>query len=139
MGTPLPENPVGITCSNCWGPGEPFGNKPTPKIVTVQLFDLQEGDNWNDAVGAEALLPTQMFQVDPPCEYEAISSSIEWHMRFEFDATLVTILDVASESPIFEVDIAPKCTVNGPNDIQLPNFVFSYGGTFKITFSEIFA
>ncbi|GAI03414.1 unnamed protein product, partial [marine sediment metagenome] len=36
MGEPVgPEYTVGIPCPQCWGPGKPFGDVPTPKFVSI--------------------------------------------------------------------------------------------------------
>ncbi|GAI03417.1 unnamed protein product [marine sediment metagenome] len=41
MGEPVgPEYTVGIPCPQCWGPGKPFGDVPTPKFVSITFTGL---------------------------------------------------------------------------------------------------
>lgn len=138
MGTPLPENPVGSDCSNCWGAGKPFGIGPTPEIITITLFDLLEGFFWTDAVGAEALVPTQLFQTDIPCIWLAESSTIKWEFGLSDVVTVLDVTDLTSNTFIFTTIFGPPCLVAGPSDITGPLGVFAWSGRFEFAFSGVF-
>lgn len=138
MGTPLPENPVGSDCINCWGTGKPFGIGQTPEIVTIQLFDLQEGDFFEPVVGAQALFPTQLFQTDLPCIWFAESLTIAWELFFLVAETILLVTAVETDTAIFISELDPPCSVNGSSILTVPTGRFTFGGTFELTFSEIF-
>jgi len=138
MGTPLPPNPIGSNCINCWGTGKPFGAGPTPEIVTITLFDLQEGDFWNDVVGAEAQVPTQLFQTDTPCRWHADSATIDWELRLFATDTSIFIVDKITAKPIFIIFTVGPCLLTGPNREVGPFDNFAFGGFFELTFSGVF-
>lgn len=138
MGTPLPENPVGEPCPNCWGPGKPFGIESTPEILTIQLFDLEEGFFWDPNIAIAATFPTQLFQTGLPCIWHAETLAITWDLALFVDDTLLTVTDIASGSFIFSTTDNDPCIVSGPSDITGPNGVFAFNGTFALTFSEVF-
>ncbi|GAH72725.1 unnamed protein product, partial [marine sediment metagenome] len=37
---PGPEYTPGAICGNCWGPGRPFGDVPTPKYASITFSGL---------------------------------------------------------------------------------------------------
>ena len=138
VGTPLPENPVGIDNAACWGVGEEFGDSPTPQIVTMTLSSLEEGDLWDEKYRNELFTPHLMYQTVDPEIWEAANDLLVWRL---FLTPIVT--QFAVWTPLV-IDLAfvnlnlPPCVTAGPNELVLPANAIAFNGYFSLNWNEIF-
>lgn len=138
MGTPLPENPIGSDCVNCWGPGKPFGIEPTPKILTITLFELEEGQFFTETLGQELFLPHQIYQTASPCEWVAVNDQLRWQLTMFGDGTEVLIGDPGFTKLAFFQIGRVACVEFEPNQLVAPSGNITFNGFYIIEWSEIF-
>jgi len=137
MGTPMPRNRPGIPCLNCWGPGEEFGDTPTPHVITVQLFDLEPGENWDPDLEQLLLTPHLLTQTNDPCVYNLSDEHFAWTWYFELTVTAVSVKHIATDSDVFLVSTPPKCQLSLPSDLVQPVFNYAYHGTIVATWNPM--
>lgn len=135
MGTPLPPNEPGDNCFVCWGVGKRFGDTTTPRIITVQLFDLQQGDFWNANDEQLLLTPHSLIQGPGPCVYSVNDEKFSWVLVYFFDRTLLIIIRVSDTKVVFRHEATPICLLTIPNELTDPNDVIAINGFANVSWN----
>lgn len=135
MGTPLPPLPPdpGELCSTCWGDDGELG-RGTPRVLSIQLFDLEHGEFWNDLFEAELLTPTDLIQnAFLPCFFANVTPFFTWFINYVPDGTLVEVrrTDFPSRDA-FRLITVDTCVIAGPNFVDEPGGVVAFNGTMSI-------
>lgn len=138
MGTPLPENPPGEDGPRCWGPGKAFGDKTTPQIVTITLYDLVRGPLATDADWNELILPHNVYQTANPLKWEAITTTMQWVYDLQFNVGLIFVGDNNRGILGFLNNGFVECGTTAPNQAGLPPAQMAGGGFFEMTYNEVF-
>lgn len=138
MGTPLPENPQGVDCPTCTGAGELFGLDGTPEIFKINLLDLERGTLWTSALGRLLDLETSVYQTVDPCIWIATSVDLNWTLTLGAPFALMQVFSVPLGAFAFSAIDLPPCTVEAPNDINIPAGVITFNGSFTATYSKVF-
>lgn len=125
----MPEFVTGADCLACFTPGKPFSNEPTPKFVSVQLFDLEEGDFWNEGLRAELEMQTYLEQTATPCEWRLIGNNFVWVWRWDALTPFIQIQQIPQFKRAFFQTIGPSCLVEYPNSLVVPGGNFAFNGT----------
>lgn len=133
MGTPLPANEPGELCSVCWGPGNPFGPGPTPRVVQMRLTSMLPGDNFTTELEQLLLTTHYLQQTFDPCFWRIDDGSFLW--TFSLFPGL-SQCEVFSGPPIrnsFTGTIATSCLVDFPDLTTSPADQVLWGGFANIT------
>ena len=135
MGTPLPPNLPGDPCTVCWGPGKPFGDGPTPKVIELRLTSILPGELWEDEL-EQLLLTTHWLEQQPsPCFYKIKDAEFTWSLSWSAGATIVQVIRTLETGTVFAAEIFEECVVDIPNHITTPGNVFAYGGFANATWN----
>ena len=138
MGTPLPENPIGVASTVCWGPGKLFGDNGTPHILTVHFTDWIEGGQFFESYRQELATPKQLYQTANPLLWTAESTGWLWSVNFAAISTSCRILKKPLNVQAFRNLNAPLCAVVVPNTLVVEHLAIALDGFLNITFSEVF-
>ena len=133
MGTPLPPNEPGEDCTRCWGPAQPFGTGPTPKVLTLKFTGLQQGEFWVPEAEQSLLAPHSCIQTFFPCQWDEFAPS--WFARVAFGdvATRISLTYTPTNRRAFDVIVPPRCTRSELNGITTFPTFFAFGGQVDIT------
>lgn len=134
MGTPLPANPPGITCTICWGIGKPFGNVFTPLFVKVSLSGLLPGEHWDSSLANKLALPATLEQVAIPCDWNLNDGDFVWTFGYVPARSALLVIHTQTNSSVFGAAVAPACQTSLDNQNSQPEGKFAYGGSMEITF-----
>lgn len=135
MGTPLPPNEPGNNCPNCWGPAKPFGDGNTPKVLTVQLFDLAQGINWIPALQKLLLTPHLLIQGPLPCNYGVEDAEFAWSWVWTPTRTAAEVLHLETDSRAFLASVGTLCSTAFDNDNIQPIGNYAFNGSIETTWS----
>ncbi len=139
MGTPLVENPQGLTCLNCWGPAGPFGEDQTPEIMRVALLEIQRGNLATDEQWNQLQKPTLLYQSSlQNCLFVAENDILHWLLFWRPADTQLTVGDAPGSGNAYQSVPASPCQIDGTNSILAPAGSLAYVGRHVIEFSEIF-
>lgn len=135
MGTPLPPLPPdpGDLCVNCWGEDSEFG-LVTPRVLSITLYDLEEGEFWNEIYRDELFTPTDLIQNAMfPCFFANLTTNFTWFVEFGNVGTqaLVELRFFPNRDAyrFFTVDL---CVRDRASDIVGPGGVIAFNGTGSI-------
>lgn len=137
MGTPLPPNPPGNICANCWGPGEVFGNVATPKYVTVTLSGLKAGEFWVPADETLLLTPHVLIQSMFPCTFEVRDETFQWHLVWDPARTSASVIRIVDNESAFQQGNGDVCVQSLGNFSDEFDGVISFDGSMDIVFGGI--
>lgn len=118
MGTPIPPivepPPVGPgdLCSNCWGPGKPFGDGDTPLSLFINVSGMNEGPGWNPGFGDPPAGPYELFQnLAAACEF--LTEEDDWRFRVVFlPSTTQSNIVFLPGTVIFATTPNPACSLS---------------------------
>ncbi len=135
MGTPLPPNEAGDDCVVCWGPGETFGDGPTPRVITAIFSGFTAGDGFNPADEQVLLAPQLLLQQLNPCAYAIQVGPILFFWRWSPTTALASVENTVVPIEYFRGDITEHCPLTIFN--ELPSFPSqgAIGGTFFVTWN----
>jgi len=135
MGTPLPPNEPGVTCSLCWGLDEAFGDSPTPRVMQVQYSGIQPGQYWDADDEQWILTPHYLLQTANPCFWtEGVAG---WVHYLEYNA-VSDLLQLRKAIPFglyFNANIAAGCHLTIYSDLTSWSGVAGYGGQAEISYN----
>ncbi len=128
MGTPLPPNEPGDTCSVCWGPDKPFGDGVTPHVLTVNFKMLQQGQFWDPTKEQTLLAPHLLIQGPSACSWSL--QSADWLVSVTFSPTEVdvSLRILPSGSFAFRQRLALPCLYRYFNSFTAPAGLVAFGG-----------
>ncbi len=139
MGTPLPFNPAGVLCTNCWSPGFPFAPGPTPQIIIARFFDWSPGFLFDESFRHELDTPKQIYQTADPCIWDAISTDWDWRLLFRSGDTFMRIANTSLPADAFRSSPIAQCNTLLTNALTSPGVVIAINGFVELTWSEIFS
>ncbi len=135
MGTPLPPNEPGFPCNVCWGPGTRFGIADTPKFITAQLFDIQQGEFWEPADEQLLLTPHLLEQLGPGCIWRLNDGTFLFQFLFAPSFTQLNVSHFPSASSAFIAFEFPACLLEVPSVLLTPAGNFGFAGNAVITWN----
>lgn len=141
---------IGKPCDDCWGESKVFGERVTPKIVTVLLQNIQACPDYGPApdgsfvkfVDGQVLIFPLIQDIDFPRHFsrqipdwlDSESLNIHWYARKMFDSEL--FIDLQPSGSVYFQRSSALCTVyfeNSLTECDAPAVV-GYGGTGRIIF-----
>jgi len=109
MGTPLPPNEAGDSCSECWGVGKTFGPGSTPKFIRLTFSDYVAGPLWEEKYNIIAATPVLLQQTPFSCFYSLEAGGILYQWEWQPGITAVFIGTTAASGFFIQHGYAEKC------------------------------
>ena len=135
MGTPLPPNAAGDLCAQCWGPGQTYGNNPTPKYVTMLFSNFQPGALWLPKYESFLLSEHILIQQFDPCHWAIQDAWFNWLVVMAGVHPVASIITRAAVGAAFIDNVGINCKFKYSNDlIDAPGNV-CYEGDVLITWN----
>ena len=135
MGTPLPPLPIdpGDLCVNCWGEDSEFG-LITPRVLSITLYDLEEGQFWNEAYREELFTPTDLIQnAFLPCAFANVTTNFTWFVEYgAFGTQALVELKFLPRPDAFRFQTVDLCVRDKANAIVNGAGVVAFNGTGSI-------
>lgn len=135
MGTPLASNEPANLCTTCWGPGKPFGEGPSPKVVEVRLTSLLPGEFHTTELEQLILTTHWLEQVINPCIYHINAGGLTWSLGWFSPFTTLSVIESATAHPVFDNQFAPLCSVDFGSTLFHALGTIMFGGFANITWS----
>lgn len=135
MGTPIDKSPDGMPCTVCWGIGKPFGDIPTPAIMTAVFTGISKGDLWV-AGDPEPIQGAFEMSQYASCQWLYSVDGLNVFLTFDLSDSNMT----AAHSGLlvqFSSLLKPVCATHFVNDNQFPTSLKYYGGVCDISLGVI--
>lgn len=133
MGTPLPPTETGDPCTVCWGPGKPFGDRNTPKVIQLRLTSMLPGEFYTQEFEQFLLTTHYLEQFGEPCHYRIESNGFRFDLLFEMSFTFVLIVHLPTAHGVFTNTSAPVCSTDIENLFTSGIGLIMYGGFANLT------
>lgn len=135
MGTDLPPIPIdpGDLCDICWGDDGELG-RVTSRVISMTLYDLEEGEGWEDRFAAELFTPTDLIQDEfLPCQFTQVTANFEWFFVYLEDETFALVSKRFFPGVgAFSTIIGTRCLLSMPNQITDPFGHVAFNGSMSI-------
>lgn len=129
MGTPVNPNDPGVLCAACWGPGQTYGDSPTPKYVRMTFSGYHPGDLWLPAYESHLLTPHILIQQLDPCQWAIQDALFNWFVSMAGVHPVASIITRAALGAAFIDNVGINCKFAYSNDlIDAPGNVCFDGG-----------
>ena len=135
MGTPIPPNEPGESCSFCFGPGKIWDGQPTPKFVTMHFYGWMPGASYESRFEQTLLSPLLLQQTIWPCAYFLKVGDLE--IGFEFAALNSNAYIFAAPylTPYFFGYSNNPCELVIASDLIESGGDGTYGGWFSVSWN----
>lgn len=134
MGTPLPPDPAGVHCENCFGLDGPLYPDQTPLYVYITFDNLQPTQAGKLFYDRYLISPVQLTQRGAyPCEYIAYLSGLTCHLRWRHVGPQFLLFGIQAFPNYFTGLSTANCQTEFVNENVEGDGNRAFGGTAKVT------
>lgn len=109
MGTPLEPNEPGTACPLCWGPGKPFGDGETPRMMQLKFVSLEPGEYWIDDDEELLLMPHLLVDSGWACQWGLDFGSYNASLVWGPSMTIITCVNTVTGKNVFYHQAGNPC------------------------------
>lgn len=136
MGTRLPQNEPGERCFTCFGPGLTFGDVVTPKFVSLQLINLQQGEFWIPEDEHLLTTPHLLEQTPTACKWSITDQDYTFELHWDGALSIAFVVNNATGKTVHGLNAIATCLLSLTDLIEQPAGRQGFGSTAVITWSR---